>query len=150
MSFVKIWFGWLFALCVPFYFGGESSSDSSTRTETKTTNNTTTEDRRVVGGDASVGVSGNGNQVVVTDNGAVKQAIELAGTSAQSVVDAIKALATSNQSTFEKKLTMVGDNADKTNKAFQTANEEVNGNRTLVIVGMVAVGMIAMQSGIFK
>ncbi|ADJ63866.1 hypothetical protein Hsero_2367 [Herbaspirillum seropedicae SmR1] len=150
MSILKIWVRWFCAAWMPIYFGGDSSSDSSTRTETKTTNNTTTEDRRVVGGDNSLGVSGNGNSVVMTDNGAVKQAIELAGTSSVHIVDALKAMATANQASFEKTLALVGDNTEKTNAAFAKANEEVNGNRTLVIVGMVAVGMIAMQQGIFK
>jgi Zn-dependent alcohol dehydrogenase len=95
-------------------------------------------------------VSGNGNSVVMTDNGAVKQAIELAGTSTANIVDALKAMATANQASFDKTLALVGDNTEKTNAAFAKANEEVNGNRTLVIVGMVAVGMIAMQQGIFK
>jgi len=161
MSFTKIWKAWLCAAFLPLLFGGESSSDSSTRTESTVNNTTNYADKRIVGGDGALAVSGNGNSVVMTDAGAVNAAIDLAGkvsgkaldttaTGIAGIIDALKAAATANQATFEKSLKLIGDNADATNSAFQKANEEVNGNRVLVVVGMIVVGYVIASSGMLK
>ncbi len=161
MSFLKIWKAWLCAGFLPLFFGGESSSDSSTRTESTINNTTNYADKRIVGGDGSLGVSGNGNSVVMTDSGAVNAAIDLAGkvstkaldttsTGISGVIDALKTVAASNKDTFEQSLKLIGTNADATNAAFQKANEEVNGNRVLVVVGMIVVGYVVATSGVLK
>lgn len=115
MSFIKIWKAWLCAGFLPLFFGGESSSDSSTRTESTVNNTTNYADKRIVGGDGSLAVSGNGNSVVMTDAGAVNAAIDLAGKVSgkaldttvigiSGVIDALKTVAASNKDTFEQSL----------------------------------------------
>jgi len=160
MSVLKIWVGWFCAAFLPLYFGGESSSDSSTTANTSTTNNISSEDKRIVGGDGSTGVSGSGNTVVVTDNGAVQAALNLSGAvatkaidantgSVASVLDALTTMGKNNQASFDKTLALVGTSVEKTQDAFKTATEEVNGNRVLVGLGVIAIGMIAAK-GAYK
>lgn len=157
MSVLKIWVGWFCAAFLPLYFGSDSNSDSSTTANTTTTTNVSSEDKRIVGGDGSTGVSGSGNSVIVTDSGAVQAALTLSGNvatkaidantgSVASVLEALTTLGKNNQASFDKTLTLVGSSVDKTQEAFKAATEEVNGNRVLVGLGVIAIGF-AMAKG---
>ncbi|WP_284079386.1 hypothetical protein [Herbaspirillum aquaticum] len=160
MSVLKIWLGWFCAAFMPLYFGGESSSDSSTTATTTTTNNVSSEDKRIVGGDGSTAVSGSGNSVIVTDSGAVQAALSVSGAVANKAIDgaqanvasvltALTTLGQNNQASFDKTIALVGTSVDKTQEAFKAATEEVNGNRALVAVGIIAIGMMAAK-GAYK
>lgn len=50
---------------VPANFGGDSDSDSSTRTTNDTQNNATSTDKRAVGSDQAIALTGDGNAVAV-------------------------------------------------------------------------------------
>ncbi|MGL5181197.1 hypothetical protein [Herbaspirillum huttiense] len=159
MSVIKTWVGWFCAAFLPVYFGGDSSSDSSVKSTTNTTTNVSSEDKRIVGGDGSTGVSGSGNTVVVTDNGAVQAALNMSGAvvtkaldngqaNVNSVLSELHAMAQDNQTTFDKTLTLVGTAVDKTQDAFKVATEEVNGNRVLVAVGVIAMGLMFAKGAV--
>ncbi|AYR24545.1 hypothetical protein [Herbaspirillum rubrisubalbicans] len=142
----------------------DSNSDSSNKSETTTTNNTTYEDKRNVASEGAVAVSGDGNTVTnsyqTTDLGAVQAGVTLAGnvatkaldltnTGLAGVLDAMKASATANKEIFDQTLKLVGDNTKDTKEAFVKATEEVNGNRVLVGMGVIAIGF-ALAKGAYK
>lgn len=160
MSIFKFWVSWFSLSFLRLSLGGDSSSDSSTTANTTTTNNISSEDKRIVGGDGSTAVSGSGNSVIVTDGGAVQAALTLSGNvatkaidanagSVASVLEALTTMGKNNQASFDKTLALVGTSVDKTQEAFKTATEEVNGNRVLVGLGVIAIGMIAAK-GAYK
>ncbi|WP_343741810.1 hypothetical protein [Herbaspirillum huttiense] len=160
MSIFKFWVSWFSLGFLRLSLGGESSSDSSTTATTTTTNNVSSEDKRIVGGDGSVGVSGSGNSVIVTDSGAVQAALSMTGSVANKAIDGAHANVASvlsvltdinknNQASFDKTIALVGSTVDKTQDAFAKASEEVNGNRVLVGVGVIAIGLMAAK-GAYK
>ena len=140
------------------YRGGESESDSSTQTTSNTTNQTSYADKRNVASEGAVSVSGDHNTIsnTSTDFGSVgaalkgmgdisSKALDLSGVSISGALDSLKQQAAANASSLDKMLAFAGGNVDKMQDAFKTAQEEINGNRVLVLVGMVAVGMIAFK-----
>jgi hypothetical protein len=142
----------------------DSNSDSSNKTSTTTTNNTTYADKRNVASDGGVSVSGDGNTVMnsyqTTDLGAVQAGVTLAGNVATKaldlstvglagVLDALKATAASNKDVFDQTIKLVGDNTKDAKEAFAKATEEVNGNRVLVGMGVIAIGF-ALAKGAYK
>lgn len=135
----------------------DSNSDSSNKTETTTTNNTTYADKRNVASEGGVSVSGDGNNVTnsyqVTDLGAVQAALSLSGNvvtkaldngqaQVNSVLSELHSMSQDNQATFDKTLALVGSAVDKTQEAFKVATEEVNGNRVLIGVGIITIGLM--------
>ncbi|BEV15567.1 hypothetical protein HBDW_23550 [Herbaspirillum sp. DW155] len=146
----------------------DSNSDSSNKSDTTTTNNTTYADKRNVASEGAVAVSGDGNNVTnsysysykTTDLGAVQAGVTLAGnvatkaldlttTGLASVLDAMKASATQNKEIFDQTLKLVGDTNTSTKDAYAKAAEEVNGNRVLVGMGVIAIGL-ALAKGAYK
>lgn len=141
----------------------DSNSDSSNTTQTTTTNNTTYADKRNVASEGAVAVSGDGNTIVnhAVDYGSVQAAITMAGNVSTKaldqttaglagVLDLMKQSAASNSDMFNQTLKLIGANTDSTKEAFAKATEEVNGNRVLVGMGVIAIGLIASKGAFSK
>jgi hypothetical protein len=86
--------------------------------------------------------------VTLAGNVATK-ALDLTNTGLAGVLDAMKASATANKEIFDQTLKLVGDTNTATKDAFAKATEEVNGNRVLVGMGVIAIGF-ALAKGMNK
>lgn len=129
------------------HFGGDSSSASTTQS---TTNNT---DKRQVLDGGAVGVSNDGGGTIslaLTDQGAVRGGLDTANralasnaTNFEHLLSAADALYSKTQSSLDANVKLAGTLAGTAQTAYADAANQASGNKSLIMVAIVVVGVVA-------
>lgn len=129
--------------CMPLYFGGGGGSSTSTT-------NTQNIDKRQVTDNGATAISADHSTITMTDNGAVKAALDSTSNNFAVMVDAVKVLGNGAVQAINSNTQLTRDLATSTASAYSDAASQASGNKNLVYAGMAVlavVGLAMMKKG---